>query len=537
MLFSPRSAFTLVELLIVIAIIAVVSVVVILVLNPAELLRESRDATRLSDMSTLKNAISFYAANGGASFGNSSTSYVSLPDATATSSLGDQCQAQAPLSLPSGWAYQCSDSSTYKATNGTGWVPINFSGLQIGSPIVSLPVDPLNNSSTGNYYSYFNSGSTYEVATPLESTKYASAAASDGGLYTDLFEVGSNLALAPLDYANASSGGGSGGFGHNGYTYVRSIMVTASDVSGTLSNFPMLFSNTYSYLAASSSGGNVQNANGYDIIFTSDSGCVSKLTFEQEAYSSSNGTIVDWVRIPTLTSSTTIYLCYDNASTTSSQQNAIGVWDSNYAGVWHVSQGGASTTLDSTSNANNGTNYGTSNITGQINAATSYSAAASTSIAFAPDPSSYYWTVSAWFKKVDVTTETTLYSFGVGPHTPLIKIGAYGPNNIHISDSGGDDWSGDYVGLTNNTWYYLTCSGLGYGQWACYIDGSALTNVNSSAGYMYQGTSPSVIGSNFNGSINELRVTTGINRSLGWITTEYNNQSSPAAFYTVGAAM
>jgi len=43
-----RSAFTLIELLIVIAIIAILSIVVILVLNPAQLLKQSRDSNRVS---------------------------------------------------------------------------------------------------------------------------------------------------------------------------------------------------------------------------------------------------------------------------------------------------------------------------------------------------------------------------------------------------------------------------------------------------------------------------------------------------------
>ncbi len=46
------SAFTLVELLVVIAIIAILAVEVTLTLNPAQLLAQSRDATRISDMAT-----------------------------------------------------------------------------------------------------------------------------------------------------------------------------------------------------------------------------------------------------------------------------------------------------------------------------------------------------------------------------------------------------------------------------------------------------------------------------------------------------
>jgi hypothetical protein len=40
----------------------------------------------------------------------------------------------------------------------------------------------------------------------------------------------------------------------------------------------------------------------------------------------------------------------------------------------------------------------------------------------------------------------------------------------------------------------------------------------------------------WNGRIDEVRISnSGIMRSAGWILTEYNNQSVPANFYTVGA--
>ncbi len=55
-----QKGFTLIELLVVIAIIAILAVVVILTLNPAELLRQSRDSNRVSDFATLKSAIGLY---------------------------------------------------------------------------------------------------------------------------------------------------------------------------------------------------------------------------------------------------------------------------------------------------------------------------------------------------------------------------------------------------------------------------------------------------------------------------------------------
>ncbi len=52
-----KKGFTLIELLIVIGIIGILAAAVIVVLNPAELLAQARDGTRLSDIDSANSAI------------------------------------------------------------------------------------------------------------------------------------------------------------------------------------------------------------------------------------------------------------------------------------------------------------------------------------------------------------------------------------------------------------------------------------------------------------------------------------------------
>src|ERR1039457_2240911 len=59
-----KGALTLIELLVVIAILAVLAVVVVLTLNPAGLLQEGRDSSRVSDMATLNTGINLFMADG-----------------------------------------------------------------------------------------------------------------------------------------------------------------------------------------------------------------------------------------------------------------------------------------------------------------------------------------------------------------------------------------------------------------------------------------------------------------------------------------
>src|SRR5260221_7780912 len=144
----------------------------------------------------------------------------------------------------------------------------------------------------------------------------------------------------------------------NGYGYRRPITIDHTKVPNTdQSNFPVLISGIYSYLATISNGGNVTSNNGYDIIFTSDAAGTTVLPYERESYNYFTGSVLLWVKAPTLshTTDTVIYMFYGNGAVTTDQSNKTGVWDSNYVGVWHMGDSAANTTVaDSTSNLNNG---------------------------------------------------------------------------------------------------------------------------------------------------------------------------------------
>jgi len=206
---NHRSAFTLIELLVVIAIIAILSVVVILVLNPTQLLMQGRDSNRVSDMATMNTALGVYAAQGGSSLGSPNVVYVSIPDPTATSTAGDQCQGLGLPTLPSAYTYQCAATSTYRSVNGSGWVPINFTTLSGGSPLGQLPTDPVNTTSSRLYYTYDTNGSQYEMTSVMESQKYGLGGSNDvigtdGGTLASVYERGTKFGLEPLDYGDNS---------------------------------------------------------------------------------------------------------------------------------------------------------------------------------------------------------------------------------------------------------------------------------------------------------------------------------------------
>jgi hypothetical protein len=161
-------------------------------------------------------------------------------------------------------------------------------------------------------------------------------------------------ALAAVSLAGQSSG----------YGYARAVTIDHTKVwNADQANFPVLVSVTADTLLASvGNSGHVSSASGYDIIFTSDAGCSTKLNHEVETWNASTGQFTAWVQIPMLshTADTTSYLCYGNPAITTDQSNRTGVWDSDFKAVIHF---GSSTTLsgaDSTSFGNDLTSSGAS---------------------------------------------------------------------------------------------------------------------------------------------------------------------------------
>ena len=217
-----EESFTLIELLVVIGILAILTAAVIIILNPAEYLKQTRDVTRMNDLGSINQALNVLESQGVTNFGLANTVYVSIPNADAT------CATLGLPTLPTGWYYHCAPTSTLQNVNGTGWIPVDFSS----SPTLSfsnLPIDPINSTSTGEYYTYVTGGS-WELTSLMESNKYQLRQSSDGGIDPAQYEVGSNKTLSPfahglIGYWKFSSNGsdsitGISGTVNGGTTYI-----------------------------------------------------------------------------------------------------------------------------------------------------------------------------------------------------------------------------------------------------------------------------------------------------------------------------
>jgi prepilin-type N-terminal cleavage/methylation domain-containing protein len=138
---SVRSAFTLVELIIVIAIIAILAAAIFVAVDPARRLHESRNAVRASDVATILEAVKKYQVD------NDGAHYTEIAGLTATqySVIGTDT---------TGCSSTCTAQSTQAAC-------VDLSG--IGNTYLSaIPQDPLSGDA-GNTDYYISLGNDNEI--------------------------------------------------------------------------------------------------------------------------------------------------------------------------------------------------------------------------------------------------------------------------------------------------------------------------------------------------------------------------------------
>ncbi len=327
--------------------------------------------------------------------------------------------------------------------------------------------------------------------------------------------------------------------------YRKSITINHAQVSGSVANFPVLFSRTDSDFKSVANGGKVGRTDGGDILFTSSDG-VTKLNHEMEQYNAVTGAVTAWVQAPTLSPTTdTVLYVYYGYSSADNQQNAAGAWDSNYKGVWHFGNGSTLSAADSTASAINGTITGATAVAGQISGAAGFNGSGQYIALSAGTASiSGSFTVEVWASPADYSTRSIAGSRS--PSDASLDFKFMNGTTLHGDIGNGANWltvAADAALTYNpNSWYrvayVVTTSG-----YTIYANGAQVGSGSLSGTPLLLDSSHTVrIGQNgyssqpewFKGSIDEVRIS-NVARSAAWILTGYNNQSSPSAFYTAGS--
>jgi hypothetical protein len=335
----------------------------------------------------------------------------------------------------------------------------------------------------------------------------------------------------------------------SGYSYLRAITIDHTKVPNTdQASFPVLISGTYPFLATVANGGRLQNSNGYDIVFTSDLVGKNILDYEIDSYNPGTGTAAYWVRIPTLshTMNTTIYMWYGNNAVVASQENKQGVWQNGYLSVYHYGNGSTVGLGDSGSAGYTLAGSATA-VTGEIGGGAGFNVNIGNDL--------YYESVGAYPSGSSPVTLETWVQLGPVVLPFVQEILGYGSNTWSGSRAGlawdGGNTSMDFENMgvegpmpADNNWHHLV--GV-YGGGALtsttnllYLDGALIASGGTglpdiTTDEFKIGGMPQVAWGyccNLNGSVDETRISS-VARPTDWITTEYNNESSPSTFYAI----
>lgn len=319
----------------------------------------------------------------------------------------------------------------------------------------------------------------------------------------------------------------------SGYSYRKKIIIDHTKVAGLVFNFPVVVN-----ITNDTNIGSKALETGYDINFTLHDG-KSTLKYERVSFSISAGTCnaLFFVQLPSLdnVSDKNIYIYYGKSNATDIQ-NKMGTWDSHFKGVWHLGESGTGQVgnyKDSTVSAYNSTvttNQPT-RTTGKVGYGQSFNGSSSR-ISFG---NTNYALQNAF--------SVEWWSSGTG-----CLLGSYTGNKIFVSATK----FGIYGEFPSGSWRNYEFTPVGFNsanlnhfaivfngtQLIGYLNGSQVSQITANSGTKINiwlvGLSGYWGDDFFNGVIDELRISDSI-RASAWISTNYNNQSSPATFYFIGS--
>lgn len=326
------------------------------------------------------------------------------------------------------------------------------------------------------------------------------------------------------------------------------ITISGGTTAETLANFPL-----YVALANDADLADHAATDGADIFFAGADG-VTPLDHEIELWDPDTGSLIAWVRVPSIDAATgaTLFLRYGDLDAAAAA-NPAGVWQQDFAAVFHLNNDPDTPIVDSTG-ARNGTAQGSMDATDLVTAKLGLGLELDGSNdvidfqnPFVASVRTSAHTISGWVSQA-----------ASGDNEAFVVLGTGGPPNrsrfLHSRFDNGaiavglysddvltdDDIQDDGFKLVH--WTYNN----GNQSSAVYIDGALVqgpqqhnnpADTEGNEGRI--GNAPgggTGFGTNMglNGIVDEVRISTVV-RSDAWIAAEFANQNDPDSFYSISA--
>jgi len=430
--------------------------------------------------------------------------------------------------------------------DGDSWVPIDISQLCFNlkdyqEDLMNYTVETIPDVGTGNVFDIGDGKYSIEISGLEATTEYLwFVNVTDGEHWnSEVFSFKTQPAMVfdPFE---------------EGWQYRKKITIDYNKVAGNVTDFPILIS------VADDDLKNKAHGDGSDILFMDNFGVANRLLHEIESFNNSSGELVAWINVTNLSSSadTVLYMYYGN-SDCDSQEYPDHVWDSDYCGVWHLND-----FLDSTSNNNDGTNYGTDSCSGKIGDGKDFVEDNEdyVSLGDMPEPADgeiSKGTFEAWINPDELASRSIIGKLDTKLEPDKKSY------NLHLRSDGRLNfgvWSGTWFPdgrsfgaltddelVTSSTWQHIVVVADLYSKnFVFYYNGEekncTVTTEGTPPSYFYDINLDEKLGKHspessgpyfYDGSMDEVRISKKC-RSAEWISTEYNNQNDPSNFLSFG---
>ncbi len=333
-----------------------------------------------------------------------------------------------------------------------------------------------------------------------------------------------------------------------GYSHRLKITIDETMVPGTdpLIEFPMLFSYTDTILKSTTNGGVVSFPDGRDIRFTGPDR-LTLLEDEVEYYDPVTGTLVAWIRIPSLsaTANSEIFIYFGDPAASPKPPNSE-VWSNQFTAVWHMNNDPSATApqiTDATSFLNHGTTGGTmvvnNLVEGKISGGIDFDGVDDYATMPVNGFNTDSGTVEMWINLDSIPLINSDYFFAHRQEDPMT-------DRVYLRVWNTEEWGtgmGDTYDLIRGStldtaaWHHLAITWDGT-EVLGFLDGtqdfgpqsySALDTVREIFIMTWMPSSESA-----DGTLDELRVSS-VPRDSGWIVASYQNQNQPGSFLQVNS--
>jgi len=340
---------------------------------------------------------------------------------------------------------------------------------------------------------------------------------------------------------------------------VLTIPYSQLSISSDSYDFPVLIKTTDTDLKSVSNGGFVENANGYDIIFTRPNNS-TRMTHQLVSYDGSTGYIEMWVKLDTIFADQDnyIFMYFGNDTSTVDLSNASAVQNINFDFFYNFD--GTDSLTDQSGNGNDAIMTANLSDDGKIGKCAFFDGSGyitpTNTISTRNDLT---WTLQMWFKTDSISGPLSMFGDQKWPtqsgptESPLGWVtdqAAYPDKPFAVATyNGGHEHIISSNTYADNEWHLVTQVGhsdsLFFYVDGVFIGGKPMTyGYNGNPHYVVFGSWTKVSGgdgsnawtddiSNYYGYLDEIQLY-GVSLSEEEVAINYNNQSNPSSFVETG---